>query len=168
MMSALERLLGRRGAKRYLEGVAGRPEEYIHWASVLQALAAGELDILASYLIQTEGKLDPSVAKYLVSLLRGTKEDTGFRLTLRKHPDLAPNAKARERLFDEWSLDWKMAMFIASRDGFARGKSKDAFFEASAEFGLSEVYIRRRVRRHKAAALEHQAAITRLVAARNP
>ncbi len=127
--------------------------EKLHWAKVLADLRAGKLDLLADYLVQSNGIIDVDVATYLVALIRGSKQKTGWRLSISNHPDVTRNETRREARFAMYALDFKMAFFIAERDGFKRGRSKAAFADAAKEFGLSPNYIRKRVARYKEVAL---------------
>jgi hypothetical protein len=123
--------------------------ENLHWAKVLVDLRRGELDSLADYLLQSNGSIGLDVAAYLVVLIRGSKQETGWRLSISNHPDVARNENGREDRFAEYALNFKMAFFIADRDGWKRGRGKAAFADAAKEFGLSANYIRERVAPYK-------------------
>jgi len=122
-----------------------RTDHRLHWGNVLNSLQEGDLDLFADYLAETQGAIDPCIARYLVKMIRGSKSQTGLRLEITNHPDKVGNEVTQEEWYRLWHRDWRMARFVAVRRGFERSLAKAAFQDAAEKFGLSINHIRRRV-----------------------
>jgi len=142
----------------------------IHWFRVFDALQQGKLDMLADYLIEVDGKIHPVVSRYIVKLIRGSKDDTGWRLKLANHPDRIRNERGREQRLQGSKRNMKMAFFVAELNGFERGNLDRALHEASKKFGGSVSDIKKKIapyrdvavlRTHALAALRNAANLDR-------
>lgn len=116
----------------------GKP---LHWMAVIQSLGRGELDLLAIYLRQTSGKLDPAVATRLATMIDGPVSKTGWRLRVGRHPKLSPNARGPEQRFVRWRKDMHIASYMARHGATDPGGFDASVAAAKAHFKLSRTTI---------------------------
>lgn len=102
-------------------------------------LIAGELDPLADLLEEGDGLLHPILQRWLVKLIRGSVDESDFRLVADKHPDLkhishGPRAK---RLASLNTMQTALIVFHA-------GGLDDVKLEAAIEAAIAETGQSRR------------------------
>lgn len=89
----------------------------VHPEKVREALRRGELKELAAYLREGDGPLDPGLRKHLATLIDGNATETGLRLKLGRHPDLARTQPGIEKKLARSREEYLIAFFVAQTGG---------------------------------------------------
>lgn len=111
-------------------------------------LIAGDLEPLADVLEDGDDTLHPILQRWLVKLIRGTIQDTDFRLRADKHPDLAraSDGLQAQRLADMQSLGTALKVL---RHGGLRRQWEAAVQATMDETGQSRRTVAAHWKQHK-------------------
>ncbi len=108
----------------------------------------GRLEWLAEHIRRSECRIDPAVAKQILSMLDGSHQFLELRAVRRS--DLPPAAKRQDT---ERFRDFDLAVAVARHDGFRRGHLRRACHVVGSQVGLSGDYVRKRVEKYRDDAL---------------
>lgn len=111
-------------------------------------MIGGDLNALADVLEGEDGELHPILRRWLVKLIRGTTNETDYRLSLDKHPDLARVSDGIQyrRQADMHSLQTAMKVL---KNGGLRGQWEAAVTDTMTETGLKRRTVAEHWTRHK-------------------
>lgn len=125
------------------------PAASAHYAAM--EMHYGRLAWLAEHIRRCDFQISPEVARKLLAMLEGTDPHCYFELKAVRRSDLPPRAEDPQlRLFR--AAD--MAIEVARKSGFKRGKLKKALYEVGQKYGLGADYVGKEVRRFKQYGLE--------------
>lgn len=126
-------------------------QEGLHPEKVREELMAGRLGALGVYL-REGGVLTPELRQFLVALIEGGPQQTGWRLRLGRHPDLARSDLGREKRYGHWREDFRVACFVVESGGLERGRVEAAISLTAEMMGFSVSKVTKIWRRLGAAA----------------
>ncbi len=118
--------------------------------SAWEALKSGNLEPFAEVLKCGEHTLHPVLGGCLLTLMRGTVDETDFRLKLVRHPDLQHPAQGRHAQRELEGLESDTAMLMAQHGALEPGGFEAAVTATRLETRKSRATIAAHWAKHKA------------------
>lgn len=110
----------------------------------------GRLEWLAEHIRRTDFQIDPIVARKILAMIEGSEPNCYFELKAAKRSDLPTRfLNPQLRMF----RDVDMAVDLARRCRFQRGRMKDACQKVGVAFGLSAGYVAKQTLPHRQLAM---------------
>jgi len=106
----------------------------------------GRIDHLAYHILQSDFQIHPVVARKILALIDGSEPKLLFEMKLVRRSDLPPAYK------DPHSIEarnFDMAIEVARRGGFARGRGKRVCHEVGKLYSLSGLFVSRCVKPYR-------------------
>ena len=95
------------------------------------------MSTLAAYLRASDGQLDVRLTDKLADMIDGPSSSTGWRLVVKKHPELASNATGRERKLANERRERKIARYMADHGALEASCFESAVMKTCAKFAKS-------------------------------
>lgn len=103
---------------------------------VVGAIEAGNVAPLADHIRENRGQIHPQIALLLHDLVVGSKDRTGYRLSLGFHPEREPNERSPDEKADvAKKMAWLAANYLEALKTMRR---KQALYHVATKLGVTE------------------------------
>lgn len=120
--------------------------ELAAWNGLIQ----GDLGPLADLLAEGHEELHPILQRWLLRLIRGSSDETGFRIRVDKHPDLKRLANGPEAKRSRGAHELRTALLMRANGAFVESCWESAVAATARETGFNRSTIAGHWGRHRA------------------